>query len=58
MRSKAVDEVKEAIVRLKKQNKHIREMIETLGLAKSAIWYILKTKAQQLQRVWKTMEDG
>ena len=36
--------VKQAIVRLKHQNKPIREIAETLGAAKSTVWYILKTK--------------
>lgn len=37
-------QVKEAIIRLKKQNKSIREIAKTLGAAKSTIWYIFKKK--------------
>ena len=33
--------VKQAIIRLKNQNKSNREIAKTLGVAKSIIWYIL-----------------
>ncbi len=37
-------QVKWTIVRLQKQNKSIREIAGTLGVAKSAVWYILRKK--------------
>ena len=37
-------QMKEAIIRLKKQNKPIRQMAETLGAAKSAVWNILERR--------------
>ena len=43
MRSKELSlSVKQAIIRLKNQNKPIREMAKTLGVAKSTVWNILK----------------
>uniref|UniRef100_A0A8C5PF25 Transposase n=1 Tax=Leptobrachium leishanense TaxID=445787 RepID=A0A8C5PF25_9ANUR len=36
--------VKQAIIRLKKQNKPIREIVRTLGVAKTIVWNILKKK--------------
>ena len=36
--------VKQAIIRLKNQNKQIREIAKTLGVAKSTVWNILKKK--------------
>ncbi len=36
--------VKHIIVRLQKQNKSIREIAGTLGVAKSTVWYILKKR--------------
>ncbi len=36
--------VKQAIIRLKKQNKPIREIAKTLGVAKTTVWNILKKK--------------
>ena len=37
--------VKQAIIRLKNQNKPIREIrAKTLGVAKSTVWYILKKR--------------
>ena len=36
--------VKQAIIRLKNQNKPIREIGKTLGVAKSTVWNILKKK--------------
>ena len=47
MRSKELSlSVKQAIIRLKNQNKpnKIREIVKTLGVAKSTVWNILKTK--------------
>mgnify|MGYP002715355238 CR=1 FL=1 len=45
MRSKELSlSVKQAIIRLKKQNKPIREIAKTLGVAKSTVWNILKKK--------------
>ena len=45
MRSKEQSlSVKQAIIRLKNQNKPIREMAKTLGVAKSTVWNILKKK--------------
>ncbi len=45
MRSKELSlSVKQAIIRLKKQNKPIREIAKTLGMAKTTVWNILKKK--------------
>uniref|UniRef100_A0A8C5N2V1 Transposase n=1 Tax=Leptobrachium leishanense TaxID=445787 RepID=A0A8C5N2V1_9ANUR len=45
MRSKDLSlSVKQAIIRLKKQNKPIREVARTLGVAKTIVWNILKKK--------------
>ena len=45
MRSKELSlSVKQAIIRLKNQNKPIREIAKTLGAAKSTVWNILKKK--------------
>uniref|UniRef100_A0A8C5Q4E8 Transposase n=1 Tax=Leptobrachium leishanense TaxID=445787 RepID=A0A8C5Q4E8_9ANUR len=45
MRSKELSlSVKQAISRLKKQNKPIREIARTLGVAKTTVWNILKKK--------------
>ena len=45
MRSKELSlSVKQAINRLKNQNKLIREIAKTLGVAKSTVWNILKMK--------------
>ena len=45
MRSKELSlSVKPAIIRLKNQNKPIREIAKTLGVAKSTVWNILKKK--------------
>ena len=45
MRSKELSlSVKQAIIRLKNQNKPIREITKTLGVAKSTVWNILKKK--------------
>uniref|UniRef100_A0A8C5MJ28 Transposase n=1 Tax=Leptobrachium leishanense TaxID=445787 RepID=A0A8C5MJ28_9ANUR len=45
MRSKELSlSVKQAIIRLKKQNKPIREIARTLGVAKTTVWNILKKK--------------
>lgn len=45
MKSKEISmPVKEAIIALKKENKSLREIAKTLGVAKSTIWYILKKK--------------
>ncbi len=45
MRSKELSlSVKQAIIRLKKQNKPIREIATTLGVAKTTVWNILKKK--------------
>ena len=60
--------VKEAIIRLNKQNKSIRETEKTSRMAKSTVWYILKKKEcsgeinniKQSGIPWKTnkMDDG
>ncbi len=43
MRSKELSlSVKQASIRLKKQNKPIREIAKTLGMAKTTVWNILK----------------
>ncbi len=45
MRSKELSlSVKQAIIRLKKQNKPIREIAKTSGVAKTTVWNILKKK--------------
>ena len=45
MKSKELSlSVKQAIIRLKNRNKPIREIAKILGVAKSTVWYILKTK--------------
>ena len=45
MRSKDLSlSVRQAIIRLKNQNKPIREIAKTLGVAKSTVWNILKKK--------------
>ena len=45
MKSKELSlSVKQAIIRLQNLNKPIREIAETLGVAKSTVWYILKKK--------------
>ena len=45
MKSKELSlSLKKAIIRLKNQNKPIREIAKTLGVAKSTVWYILKKK--------------
>ncbi len=45
MRAKELSlSVKQAIIRLKKQNKPIREIAKTLGVAKTTVWNILKKK--------------
>ncbi len=45
MRSKELSlSVKQAIIRLKKLNKPIREIAKTLGVAKTTVWNILKKK--------------
>ena len=36
--------IHQAIMRLRHQNKHIREITKTLGVAKSTVWYISKKK--------------
>ncbi len=53
---------KQAIIRLKKQNKPIREIAKTLGVAKTTVWNILKKGthrwAQQHQKTRKTTENN
>ncbi len=45
MRSKELSlSVKQAIIRLKKQNKPIREIAKTLGVAKTTVWNFLKRR--------------
>ncbi|CAJ0935833.1 unnamed protein product [Ranitomeya imitator] len=45
MRSKELSmQVKQAILRLRKQKKPIREIAAILGVAKSTVWYILRKK--------------
>ena len=59
MRSKELSlSVKQAIIRLKNQNKPIREIAKTLGMAKSTVWNILKKKEQQHQKTRKTTENN
>ncbi len=63
MRSKELSlSVKQAIIRLKKQNKPIREIAKTLGVAKTTVWNILKKGthrwAQQHQKTRKTTENN
>ncbi len=48
MRSKDLSiQVNQTIVRLQKQNKSIREIAGTLGVAKSTVWYILRKKRKK-----------
>ena len=63
MRSKELSlSVKQTIIRLKNQNKLIREIAKTLGVAKSTVWNILKKKERTGElsntkrpgRPWKT----
>ncbi len=56
-------QVKQTIVRLQKQNKSIREIAGTFGVAKSTVWYILRKKrthwwAQQHKKAWTSTEDN
>ncbi|KAL0199178.1 hypothetical protein M9458_007718, partial [Cirrhinus mrigala] len=45
MRSKELSmQVKEAILKMRKQKKPIREIATILGVAKSTVWYILRKK--------------
>ncbi len=41
---RAVTISEQAIIRLKKQNKPIREIAKTLGVAKTTVWNILKRR--------------
>ncbi len=51
MRSKELSlSVKQAIIRLKKQNKPIREIAKTLGVAKTTVWNSLKKKERTGQQ--------
>uniref|UniRef100_A0A8C5QBF4 Transposase n=1 Tax=Leptobrachium leishanense TaxID=445787 RepID=A0A8C5QBF4_9ANUR len=63
MRSKELSlSVKQAIIRLKKQNKPIREIARTLAVAKTTVWNIFKKKERTSElsntkrpgRPWKT----
>ncbi|KAI2655894.1 Transposon Ty3-I Gag-Pol polyprotein [Labeo rohita] len=63
MRSKELSmQVKEAILKMRKQKKPIREIATILGVAKSTVWYILRKKestgelsnAKRPGRLWKT----
>ncbi len=57
MRSKELSlSVKQAIIRLKKQNKPIREIAKTLGVAKTTVWK--HRWAQQHQKTRKTTENN
>ncbi len=64
MRSKELSlSVKQAIIRLKKQNKPIREIAKTLGVAKTTVWNILKKKKRtgelsNTKRPRKTTENN
>ena len=69
MRSKELSlSVKQVIIMLKNQNKPIREIAKTLGVAKSTVWNILKKKERNGElsntkrrgRPWKTtvVDDG
>ncbi len=64
MRSKELSlSVKQAIIRLKKQNKPIREIAKTLGVAKTTVWNILKKKERtgelsNTKRPRKTTENN
>ncbi len=55
-------QVKQTIVRLQKQNKSIRKIAGTLGVAKSTVWYILRTLKEiisELSNIKRTfMEDN
>ena len=58
MRSKELSlSVKQAIIRLKKQNKPIREIAKTLGVAKSTVWNILEKK-ERTGELSKTKRPG
>ena len=49
MRSKELSlSVKQTIIRLTNQNKPIREIVKTLGVAKSTVWNIPKKKERKL----------
>ncbi len=63
MRSKELSlSVKQAIIRLKKQNKPIREIAKTLGVAKTTVWNILKKKERTVSsatpKTRKTTENN
>ena len=49
--------VKQDIIRLKNQNKPIREIAKTLGVAKSTIWHILK-KTEHTGEIRNTKRHG
>jgi len=42
-------QVKQAMFRLQKQNKSIKELAGTFGVAKSTVWYILRTVVDDLR---------
>ncbi len=51
-------QAKQTIVRLQKQNKSIREIAGTFGVAKSTVWYILRTKectGEQVLDDWRIL---
>ncbi len=58
MKSKEIlMKVKEAIIKLKKQHKSIREIAKTLGVARSMVGYILKKEAPVSSTISKGLED-
>ena len=58
MRSKELSlSVKQAIIRLKKQNKPIREIAKTLGVDKTTVWNILKKK-ERIDELSNTKRPG
>lgn len=42
---------KQTVISLQKQNKSIREMAETLGVAKSTVWHIQKDRIGDLSNI-------
>ena len=59
MRSKELSlSVKQAIIRLKNQNKPIREIAKTLDVAKSTVWNILKKKDRPVSSATPKEDHG
>ena len=62
-RKEVLMQMKEAIIRLEKQNKPIREMTETVRVSTSTIGKFLKRRRIEMaelkhQKAWKNMEDN